>query len=62
MYQHAKGGHLIRDHKPRLRTYTKCFTGEALVTWLIEKKEVGNVEEAMILGQALLENGIIHHG
>lgn len=33
-----------------------------LVTWLMEHGEAANVDEAVHLGQALLENGIIHHG
>ena len=53
---------LIRDHKLRLRTVTKCFTGAAFVSWLVEQKEVSKEDEAVILGQHLLENGIIHHG
>ena len=63
LYQLAKReGQLIRDHKPRLRTYAKCFSGEELVTWLLEHGEGDKVEEAVFLGQALLENGLIHHG
>ncbi len=33
-----------------------------MVQWLIENGEASNSEQAVILGQALLENGIIHHG
>ena len=63
LYHLAKReGQLIRDHKPRLRTYTKCFSGEELVTWLLQHGEGDKVEEAVFLGQALLENGLIHHG
>ena len=53
---------LMRDHKVRLRTYTKCFTGGQFVSWLVEQQEAGNEDEAIILAQHLLENGIIHHG
>ena len=45
-----------------LKTYTKCFSGEELVGWLVKLEEVGNADEGVILGQALLENGVIHHG
>lgn len=38
-----------------------CFPSE-LVSWLMEIGETGNPEEGVHLGQALLENGIIHHG
>lgn len=32
------------------------------VSWLIESGEISKPEEGVNLGQALLENGIIHHG
>lgn len=32
------------------------------MSWLVEQKEVSKEDEAVILGQHLLENGIIHHG
>lgn len=63
LYIHAKhNAPLMRDHKVRLRTVTKCFTGAEFVSWLVEQKEVSKEDEAVILAQHLLENGIIHHG
>lgn len=56
-----KDGQLIRDHR-KMRTYTKCFSGEELVQWLLQHGEGDKEEEAVRLGQALLENGLIHHG
>ena len=53
---------LIHDQKSVLKSYSKVFTGEQLVTWLVEDREVADSDEALFLGQALLENGIIHHG
>lgn len=32
------------------------------VSWLMEIGETGNPEEGVHLGQALVENGLIHHG
>lgn len=32
------------------------------VSWLIESGEISKPDEGVNLGQALLENGIIHHG
>ena len=63
LYQKAKQGRapLIRDHKLLLRSVPKCFTGAEFVMWLVELCEVGKIDEAVILGQHLLENGIIHH-
>ena len=56
------GDHVPKDHKVRLRTYPKSFTGEEFIKWLQIRKEVVKVEEGVILGQALLEHGVIHHG
>ena len=53
---------LIKDHRVRLRTYQNSFTGQEMVKWLIQKKEAENVDEAIILGQALVDNGLMHHG
>lgn len=51
----------MKDHKSRLRTHQSTFTGQEFVGWLVEKKEVSNNDEAVLLGQALLENGVMHH-
>lgn len=32
------------------------------VSWLLENGEISKAEEGVNLGQALLENGLIHHG
>lgn len=57
-----KDGQLIRDRRSKMRAYAKCFSGEELVQWLLEHGEGEKEEEAVRLGQALLENGLIHHG
>jgi hypothetical protein len=45
--------------------YTKvlcpCNHSE-FVSWLMESGEISTPDEGVNLGQALLENGIIHHG
>ena len=53
---------MIKDHRVRLRTYQNTFTGQEMVQWLIKRKEAGDVDEAIILGQALVDNGLMHHG
>lgn len=37
-------------------------SGSEFVAWLLEIGEISKTEEGINLGQALLENGIIHHG
>lgn len=46
------GDHLIISFVP----------GSEFVAWLLEIGEISKTEEGINLGQALLENGIIHHG
>ncbi|XP_034269718.1 phosphatidylinositol 3,4,5-trisphosphate-dependent Rac exchanger 1 protein isoform X2 [Pantherophis guttatus] len=52
---------LIKDRRRKLSTVPKCFLGNELVSWLKEIGEISKPEEGVNLGQALLENGIIHH-
>ncbi|XP_063779942.1 phosphatidylinositol 3,4,5-trisphosphate-dependent Rac exchanger 2 protein isoform X1 [Pseudophryne corroboree] len=52
---------LIKDRKKKLTTFPKCFIGSEFVEWLLEIGEIHKPEEGVNLGQALLENGIIHH-
>ncbi|XP_063002021.1 phosphatidylinositol 3,4,5-trisphosphate-dependent Rac exchanger 1 protein isoform X1 [Elgaria multicarinata webbii] len=52
---------LIKDRRRKLSTVAKCFLGNEFVSWLTEIGEISKPEEGVNLGQALLENGIIHH-
>ncbi|KAH0619135.1 hypothetical protein JD844_018831 [Phrynosoma platyrhinos] len=67
---------LIKDRRRKLSTVPKCFLGKEqganyvcwfaplyseFVSWLMEIGEISKPEEGVNLGQALLENGIIHH-
>uniref|UniRef100_A0A8C5SKF9 Phosphatidylinositol 3,4,5-trisphosphate-dependent Rac exchanger 1 protein n=1 Tax=Laticauda laticaudata TaxID=8630 RepID=A0A8C5SKF9_LATLA len=52
---------LIKDRRRKLSTVPKCFLGNEFVFWLKEIGEISKPEEGVNLGQALLENGIIHH-
>uniref|UniRef100_A0A8C0UHY8 Phosphatidylinositol-3,4,5-trisphosphate dependent Rac exchange factor 1 n=1 Tax=Cyanistes caeruleus TaxID=156563 RepID=A0A8C0UHY8_CYACU len=52
---------LIKDRRRKLSTVPKCFLGNEFVSWLTEIGEISKPEEGVNLGQALLENGIIHH-
>uniref|UniRef100_A0A8C5HRT1 Phosphatidylinositol 3,4,5-trisphosphate-dependent Rac exchanger 2 protein n=1 Tax=Gouania willdenowi TaxID=441366 RepID=A0A8C5HRT1_GOUWI len=61
LYHLMTKGNLIKDRKRKLSTFPKCFLGSEFVSWLMEIGETENPEEGVHLGQALLENGIIHH-
>uniref|UniRef100_A0A3P8UTL3 Phosphatidylinositol-3,4,5-trisphosphate dependent Rac exchange factor 1 n=1 Tax=Cynoglossus semilaevis TaxID=244447 RepID=A0A3P8UTL3_CYNSE len=57
----TKSRHLIKDRRRKLSIVPKSFMGNEFVSWLIESGEISKPEEGVNLGQALLENGIIHH-
>ncbi|XP_054994912.1 phosphatidylinositol 3,4,5-trisphosphate-dependent Rac exchanger 1 protein [Sorex araneus] len=57
----SKKVNLIRDRRRKLSTVPRCFLGNEFVSWLLEIGEISKTEEGVNLGQALLENGIIHH-
>uniref|UniRef100_A0A4W5KYE4 Phosphatidylinositol-3,4,5-trisphosphate dependent Rac exchange factor 1 n=1 Tax=Hucho hucho TaxID=62062 RepID=A0A4W5KYE4_9TELE len=57
----TKSRHLIKDRRRKLTIVPKCFMGNEFVSWLIESGEISKPDEGVNLGQALLENGIIHH-
>uniref|UniRef100_H3B2M2 Phosphatidylinositol 3,4,5-trisphosphate-dependent Rac exchanger 1 protein n=1 Tax=Latimeria chalumnae TaxID=7897 RepID=H3B2M2_LATCH len=57
----SKKGNLIKDRRKKFSTIPKCFLGNEFVSWLLETGEISKAEEGVNLGQALLENGIIHH-
>lgn len=42
--------------------YQRTFLGSEMIDWLIQEGEVENRQEAVELGRALLEHGIIQHG
>uniref|UniRef100_A0A8C8SHQ7 Phosphatidylinositol-3,4,5-trisphosphate dependent Rac exchange factor 1 n=1 Tax=Pelusios castaneus TaxID=367368 RepID=A0A8C8SHQ7_9SAUR len=57
----TKKVNLIKDRRRKLSTVPKCFLGNEFVSWLMEIGEISKPEEGVNLGQALLENGLIHH-
>uniref|UniRef100_A0A8C3AG73 Phosphatidylinositol-3,4,5-trisphosphate dependent Rac exchange factor 1 n=1 Tax=Cyclopterus lumpus TaxID=8103 RepID=A0A8C3AG73_CYCLU len=57
----TKSRHLIKDRRRKLSIVPKCFMGNEFVSWLIDNGEISKPDEGVNLGQALLENGIIHH-
>ncbi|XP_075427394.1 phosphatidylinositol 3,4,5-trisphosphate-dependent Rac exchanger 1 protein isoform X2 [Ascaphus truei] len=57
----SKKCNLIKDRRRKFSTVPKCFHGNEFVSWLMENGEISRTEEGVNLGQALLENGIIHH-
>ncbi len=50
----------IRDRRYRFNFYPACFVGSEAVDWLVKTQNYQR-EEAIELGQILIERGIIHH-
>lgn len=51
----------IGDRRWRLITYAKCFVGNEAVTWMVDNLGLSFREEAVRIGQKLMEAGVIHH-
>lgn len=51
----------IKDRRYRLRTYPQCFVGSEAVRWLVDSGIAADVDQAVALGNALLDEGVIHH-
>ncbi len=54
------GGLEIKDRRDHLNFYPACFIGSEAVEWLVQTQNFTR-EEAIQLGQILIERGIIHH-
>ncbi|NER84829.1 MAG: mechanosensitive ion channel, partial [Leptolyngbya sp. SIO1D8] len=50
----------IRDRRFGLQVYRNCFVGSDAVQWMMQH-QLASREEAIRLGQLLVERGIIHH-
>jgi potassium-dependent mechanosensitive channel len=50
----------IKDRHHRMNIYPACFIGSEAVEWLMKAKDCSR-EEAIDLGQLMIERGIIHH-
>jgi small-conductance mechanosensitive channel len=56
----APGGVAIADRRHRLATYRRCFVGSDAVRWLVEREGLTRAE-AILVGQRLVEQGLLHH-
>ncbi|MDJ0844927.1 DEP domain-containing protein [Crocosphaera sp.] len=53
-------GVTIKNRRYRLKLYPQCFIGSELVDWLTKNLSI-TVEEAVKIGQQLVDKKIIHH-
>ncbi len=56
----AVGGLEVRDRRYRSNVYLSCFAGAELVKWLAENRNLSR-EEAIQVGQTLIDQQVIHH-
>lgn len=54
------GGVPIRDRRYKLKNYARCFVGSEAAAWLARNFELSS-DEAILLGQRLVNDGWIHH-
>ena len=53
-------GLAITDRRHRLRLYGRCFVGREAVDWLVREEGLPR-EQAVALGQLLVERNLLHH-
>ncbi|CEM14661.1 unnamed protein product [Vitrella brassicaformis CCMP3155] len=51
----------IRDRRYHLTTYTKCFLGSDAVKWLMGNGHAETVEDALLVGQLMMDQGMFAH-
>lgn len=52
---------LIKDRKSLLRSYSSCFVGREFVDWMVRVREAESRDEAVDIGQRLLDAGAVEH-
>lgn len=57
----AQQGVVVRDRSYRFKTYHKCFVGKELAMWIKQEELVETLEQATLLGQAMLAKGHFNH-
>ncbi len=57
----TKNGVSIKDRKKTLKTYPNAFVAEEAVNWMIQHLPIRDREDAVQLGNKLLENGYIQN-
>jgi hypothetical protein len=51
----------VKDRTYHLKNYEKCFVGFEAVQYLIENNFASSVDEAIVLGNVMLEQGLFFH-
>ena len=56
----SEGGVDIRTRRYKLKLYQRCFLGNEAVDWITNKMKVSR-EDAVALGQKMIEKSLFHH-
>lgn len=54
-------GVIIKDRQIWFTRHAKCFVGSAAVDWMVEKGHAASREDAVSVGNQMIESDIIHH-
>lgn len=55
-----KTGIIVADRRFRFRVFTKSFLGNEAISWIAKYKRVTR-DEALIIGQEMMDAGVFHH-
>lgn len=58
---HMKEAIVVKNRKHYFKTYENCFLGTDMVQWLISNGHAENIDEAIELGDFLIEKNVFHH-
>jgi pyruvate/2-oxoglutarate dehydrogenase complex dihydrolipoamide dehydrogenase (E3) component len=56
-----RAGVPVGDRKHLIFTFKSCFVGSEAVDWLVATRRAGSREDAVRIGQAMVENGVFEH-
>lgn len=51
-----------RDHRAGLRLVKSAISGQRLIDWLSDEKDISSRDEGVVLGSHLMAIGLLKHG
>ncbi|MEN9567252.1 MAG: hypothetical protein RLZZ69_2448, partial [Cyanobacteriota bacterium] len=60
MEMHSEKGVEIKTRRHKLMLFQRCFLGNEAVDWIANKVKISR-EDALVLGQKMLDKGIFQH-
>lgn len=56
----SENGVEIKTRRYKLKLYQRCFLGTEAIDWIVSKTKLSR-EDAVVIGQKMIEKGIFHH-